>query len=528
MMQQDFPDRFSSASPWRSIRFYMAGLLVCCVPVVMRLATICNFPSTDEGYYAFHSMLAHDALSTHGGLHPLGPLHLYPLLLNFVFSWHVNHIIALRLCDLAVSILMAWQWFRLLRQESASSWAGFFLAFFAVFAFNHPLFVQHGFKNSLGISFIFLIMALRIGLNDNARTLRDWLACGALAAMAIVFRESLAPFAVVGFLGILATQGWRASLYYAIGGMVSAFFIVACLAVARGGIINIIDGYSEFYAMARESGRLTATSIRYLVASLKNVGFLAPLAGYILLGAVCAAMSEKTMRRRFLFWMAIAAAPIFEMLTKGAYPYHYSTCLLGLSGLAACVFHSCRKFAPRTATVVTAMAFASTLFLMIPQTVDISRRMGENLQRLPAMLAKTSWPDSMVARSNYLLMAKAVTDAANPGDTLMTSGHYFLLYPLTGLLPPKTDNHLFDPGLIALARNFSPDMLKNRVIKENPDVIVLSHRPSTGADILKQALALLPQYKIITEVPIDPTRDYGGFSGSIYVKERGRAASPTD
>lgn len=89
-----------------SLWFYTAGLLVCCVPIALRLAAIDAFPSTDEGYYAFHAMLAHDGLSHSGHLYPLGPLHLYPLLASFVFSLEVNSFIGLRLCDMAVAVLI--------------------------------------------------------------------------------------------------------------------------------------------------------------------------------------------------------------------------------------------------------------------------------------------------------------------------------------------------------------------------------------------------------------------------------------
>ncbi|MCL1825334.1 MAG: hypothetical protein FWG26_05230 [Betaproteobacteria bacterium] len=485
----------------------------------MRLAVASTFPATDEGYYAFHAMLAHDALHSSGTLYPLGPLHIYPLLLSFVFSWDINHIIALRLCDLVVSALMAWQWFRLMEQESDSLWTGFFLSLFIVFAFNLPIFIQYGFKNSLSVSFIFLIAALRIGLNSNDKIALSWLICGMLTAIAVLFREALLPFAVIGFLSILVVRGRRAALFYATGGLVSALLVLACLAVARGGISNIFEAYSTFSAMARESGKLTAQSLFSLEESLKNVSFLVPI-GLALLGGLLTAARRKVLNGRVLFWMAIAAAPLFEVLTKGGYPYHYSTCLLGLSGLAAYLFRTCQNFAPCTAPCVAIVAFVSSLLLSFPQARDVPRNMTETLRRLPVRLAQTSWPLDMISQSNYLQMAQAVKDVAKPNDTLMTSGHYFLLYPLTGLLPPKTDNPLFDPGLFALARQLSPDSLRVRILAENPNIIVLSHRPGTGADILEKALVFLPQYKKIAEIPIDMTKNYGGFSGSVYVKDR--------
>ena len=511
-----------------SIWFYAAGLLVCCAPFVMRLTVICNFPATDEGYYAFHAMLAHNALSNSGNLPPLGPLHIYPILLSFLFSYDINHLIALRLCDLVMAVLMAWQWYRLMEEESNGLWVGFFLALLAVFAFNHSLFAQYGFKNSIGVSFIFLILALRIGLNDNAKTQRIWIICGALTAVAVLFREALAPFAVIGFLSILIGYGRRAAILYAFGGIIVTVFILACLAIARGGLTNILEAYYTFSAMARESGKLTAQSVQSLKASLEAIGFLVPIGGILLLGGILTAMRGGTLPWRALFWLAIAVTPLFEVFTKGGYPYHYSTCLLGLSGLAACLFRTCREFAPRAVSCTAIMAFASALFLAYPQAVELPRQMVENLRRLPLMLFQASWPDDMVARSNYLLMARAIADAAKPPDTLMTSGHYFILYPLTGLLPPKTDNHLFDPGLLALARKLSPDALRNRITAENPNIIVLSHRLGTGADVLGKALTLLPGYKKVAEIPIDITKDYGGFSGSIYARTNERNTLSTN
>jgi hypothetical protein len=506
-----------------------AGLLVCCVPVFMRLAVVCNFPATDEGYYAFHAMLAHDALAASGGLYPLGPLHLYPLLLSFVFSWDINHIVALRLCDIVAAVLMAWQWFRLLERESDSLWAGFLLALLVVFAFNLPIFIQYGFKNSLSVSFIFLIAALRMGLNGNGNTARTWLVCGALTAVAILFREALLPFAVAGFLGVLAAYGRRDALLYAAGGLAAALPVLACLAVARGGgASNIIEAYFVFSAMAEEAGKLTSQSLSYLKASLSDVRFLALSGGALLIGGLFAAIRGRLIYGRILFWTLIAAAPLFEIFTKGGWPYHYSTCLLGLSGLAACLFRIGRESAPRAAPCVAIAALTSSLILSLPQAENIPKRAAETLRRLPAMLAQTSWPADMIPRSNYLLMAQAVKDAAKPGDTLLISGHYFILYPLTGLLPPKTDNHLFDPGLLALARKLSADSLRTRVAAENPDIVVHSHRPGTGADILEKALTLLPQYRKVAEIPIDRSKHYGGFSGSVYVKDRERHDSPAN
>jgi len=476
----------------------MAGLGVVCVPLIMRLLVICNPPATDEGYYAFHAMLAHHWLTAHGGLPPLGPLHLYPLLCSFVFSWNINHLIALRLCDLLIAMAVAWQWFHLLREESGSLVAGLCLGVLSVLAFNHPLFIQNGFKNPLSIAFLFLIPALRLGLKTNGKDKRTLFLSGALVAVAILFREALAPVAVIGFFGVLAAYGRRSAAAYALGGISTAFVLLACLAVARGGLGNILEAYAQFSAMARGiSGGYTTFAALNVIGT--ELAFLAPLGGALLLGLLVSVATKRIFWPRLLFWMALALAPLPEILSKGASPYHYSISLLGLSGLTACLWRPWQSKAPKLSRLAWILILFSCLWLF-PQRHGLPQRLETAARRLPLLLSSAAWPEEMVQQSNYLLMAKAIKDAAPPDATLLISGYYHVLYPLSGLLPPPTDNHLFDLGAYARVKKFSFEELSAKIQSERPTVIVLSQRPETGADILEKALSLLPEYKKAAEI----------------------------
>jgi hypothetical protein len=504
-----------------------AGLLVCCVPLVLRLAAASNPPSTDEGYYALHAMLAHQHLTAGEGLPPYGPLHLYPLLCSFVFSWNINHLIALRICDLAVSLVLARQWFRLLEEESGSLPLGLGLAVLCVFAFNQPLFVQHGFKNSLSISFVFLLTALRLGLKADSPSPGLFIRCGALTALAVLFREALAPFAVLGAIGAAAAHGRRAAFGYLAGGLGLASVLLFFLAAARGGFGTLVDAYATFFAMAREAGRFTANIFFGFPLSLEAIAFLAPVGAALLVGLVlCAIRGKRSMPHmpRLLFWAALALAPLPEILSKDGYAYHYATCLFGLSGLAACCLRVWREVRPRPTLAVGVAALAAAALLAVPQAWSPARRLPAALRALAVMLPSTRWPEDMTERSNYLLMARAVREAATPGDTLLVSGCYFVLHPLTGLLPPRLANHQFDPGLLALAKGLSPEDLRVELEKERPDILVLSHRAGLGTDTVARSLALMPEYAKTADIPLDPGKDYGAFSASVLARRK--SASP--
>lgn len=498
--------------------FVVCGLSVCVVAALLRLACVIDYPSTDEGFYALHAMLAHTTIAAGEGLPPLGVLHLYPILCSFVFSWDINHIMALRLCDMVVACLVAWQLFRLTCQESGSLFAGTLIALVFCFAINQPLFIQSGFKNSGFIAWLCLLPAIRMGLAARPEHCRTFFFCGALTCLGIFFRESFAPLALVGFIAAWAAKGRTPALLYAAGGILTALTVAAAIVALRGGVDNIIEAYAMFSAMAVALGAKTANTLYYVKASLQECRFLAPLLAATVLFVVLGFGKKEIAFGPLLFRLAICFAPLAEVVTKGGYGYHFSFCLYGLAVLSAYVFRrlpegmSIRKS-------VACCGMCSSLLWAFALAAWLPQRVAHALPQAAHMLPQQKWPQHMIDTSNYLLMAKAVADNSRRGESLQISGCYHLLHVLT-LNPPPPDksDHLSDIGLYAVVKSLTAAEVRTHLALHAPKVLVLSERSGFNVEVVQEALRDMPEYTEAAYVGESNTRHYGGFTGKVFVR----------
>lgn len=484
---------------------------------LLRLTLICGYPTTDEGFYAMHAMLAHDALSTGKGLPQLGVLQLYPTLCSFVFLWDINHLVALRLCDMVVACLVAWQLFRLLQQESGSMWfAGIAAAVFSL-AVNQPLFIQSGFKNAGFIAWLCLIPALRLGLAETEKRRYTCFLCGALTCLGIFFRESFLLFALLGFFFLFFYRGRRAAWHYFFGGIFTAGIVMVILIFARGGITNIIEAYNIFRIMAIKFGEKTANTFYYLGLSIRAVRFLLPCVVFLLAAGITGLRERQLHFGRMLFWLLVAFLPLAEVMSKGGYGYHFSFCLYGFAGLTAYLYRYANGYLFKS--VAFCLMLASLVWgcaLSFPRPLEIFRAVPQVARLFPHQ----RWPQEMVEKSNYLLMADAVLKNTTPHASMEVTGAYMLLHVLTQRLPPaNSGNHLFDVSFYALANDFSAKDVLHYLRKNAPDIIVLSERPGFKVEIVKEALDIMPEYIAADYIGLSNERHYGGFTGTVFIRK---------
>lgn len=486
---------------------------------LLRLTLICGYPTTDEGFYATYAMLAHDALSTGKGLPPLGVLQLYPTLCSFIFSWHINHLVALRLCDLAIACLTAWQLFKLLQEESGSTWfAGMSAAVFLL-AVNQPLFIQSGFKNAGFMAWLCLIPALRLGLAQTEKRRYACFLCGALTCLGIFFRESFLLFALLGFFFLFFYRGKRAAWHYFLGGIFTAGIVMAVLIWARGGITNIIEAYHIFRIMAVKSGEKTANTLYYLGASVREVRFLLPCALFLLAAGITGLRERQLHFGRMFFWLLVAFLPLAEVMSKGGYGYHFSFCLYGFAGLTAYLYRCVSDKGYPFKAAAFCLMLASLVWgcaLSFPRPREIFNAVPQ----VARLLFHQRWPQEMVEKSNYLLMADAILKNTPPHASMEVTGAYILLHVLTHRLPPENSgNHVFDVSYYALARDFSAEDVLHYLQKNVPDIIVLSERPGFNVEAVRDALAMMPEYVAADYIGLSNERHYGGFTGTVFIRK---------
>ena len=156
----------------------LVALLAVALP---RLMVVGGLPTTDEGFQAYYAQIMHASLAGGHGLPDTGPLMFYSLLVNWVFAFGANPMIALRLVDMLVAVTAGYALYRVIEVESRSRLGALLIALLFLFTMNHPTFTQHGFKNSIHAAYLPLFAALWLGLTapTNA-TARRWLGVGAL------------------------------------------------------------------------------------------------------------------------------------------------------------------------------------------------------------------------------------------------------------------------------------------------------------------------------------------------------------
>lgn len=229
------------------IRLVAAALFVVLVVVVLRLAVVGGYPSTDEGIYGYYALIIHDRLSQDLRLPNDGMLMLYPLMTSFVYSLNVNPIFAFRLIDIVPDALAAVLMLRISARLSGSLTASALITalFFALL--NHPAFIQYGFKNSFFIALCPLLYAVILFLSEPQASASRYFAIGVLVALGVLLRETLLLFAVLGAVSIFAARGARGLKHYVAGGL-AAGSLILILAIAlrgSGGVSSFISGYVD-------------------------------------------------------------------------------------------------------------------------------------------------------------------------------------------------------------------------------------------------------------------------------------------
>jgi hypothetical protein len=493
-----------------------AGALVVLATLYPRLALLGGFPATDEGVYAFAAQLAHASLAAGKGLPDYGTLNLYPTLLSWVFSLDWNALLLLRTLDLIAALCAGWMLFRVAEEESASWTAAAVIAAVFSFAMNQHAIVQHGFKNSVFMAYVPLLIAVRLGL---ARTRSDdfrWHACGALVAIAVLLRETFAPFAALGLVAVIVGHGWKSAGRYAASGIAATLAVMLPIVLLRGGIKGLLAAYGEsadlYDSMAGERWDYftRAVSVTYREAGYILPFTLAAIAAFL----AAAARGRITEPLRLAFWIAAAAIPLAEAMAKIGFPYHIAICFPGLCGLCALGWRSLGGLGPAGRALLAATLLVPTLVMAWPQFGNLANAYRTRAVPGVAAIREPSWPSASISRSNYLLLADAIRRAApGPNATLSSSIAMLAVFPLSGLVPSAYG--LEDLSDLAYRTAMDAPALRTAVRACPPDVIMVSTRAGVSP-VLVEAVAGMPEYAEVAHVPIASDKDYGHFGGRVY------------
>jgi hypothetical protein len=496
-----------------------AWLLVVVATLYPRLALLGGLPFTDEGFYGFEAQAIHDSIAAGMGLPDHGMLNLYPMLVSWVFSTGGSPLLLWRIVDMLVAVCVGWLLFRLASRESGDPLAGAVIAAVFSFAMNQQAFVQYGFRNSIFAAYIPLLLAALIGLDPASREKdSNWWLCGALVALGVLLRETLVYFAVLGFVAVLVAHGWRSAARYALGGVLAGGAVIALVALARGGVAELAQSYSQAsdtYVIVADM-RWQWLDLALSTAAIEGaVALPLALAG---LAAVGFAQGDRAPYvKRWVFWLAVAIVPMVEPILKIGYAYHVAVSAIGLCGLAALAWRALSG-RPRSIAVASAsVLLAGSAILGWVQIQKLNVGLDDRVANVRA-LAAGDWPKQAIPQSNYLLLAEAMRKADPAARTLAVSGGALILFPLTGMAPSSYALH--DLSDLALKLHHDGASLRRTIAQCPPDILMVTSRPQKlwGRDAIIEALSGMPEYVQVANVPIARDQDFRAYPGGRSVE----------
>jgi hypothetical protein len=503
----------------------LVALLAVALP---RLMVVGGLPTTDEGFQAYYAQIMHASLAGGHGLPDTGPLMFYSLLVNWVFAFGANPMIALRLVDMLVAVAAGYALYRVIEVESRSRLGALLIALLFLFTMNHPTFTQHGFKNSIHAAYLPLFAALWLGLTAPANaTARRWLGVGALLSVAVLLRETFLPLMALGALAVLVGHGPRAFGRLVAGAAGAGLLITGVILAARGGIAATLEGYRDAgLVYAAIADKRVEFFFNYGGQALREgtVALIVAGVGLVVTLARSLGGSWLTSLPRLAFWLAAALIPLIEPASKIGFPYHFGVCLPGLAGLAALGWRNACEGSPIQRRNLAAGALGIALLAMvIPRLGPLSANWPQTREAL-ASFQTGDWPESFTDKTNYLLAAQAIRQATPPGGTVAISGFMFTLYPLTGHVPPAPELANLSATLIKLG--LSGPALRDALLRCPPDVLMTTSRTDwPGGPDLLAAVRDTGIYAQVAEIPTTNDRAYGAFGGLVFRRTEARACA---
>jgi len=499
-------------------RTALPAIIVLVATVLPRLMVLGGLPTTDEGFYAYFAQLIHTNLAAGRGLPDAGTLMIYPLMTSWVFGLSFNHMLLLRLVDLIVAAVASWLLCLVIEKECGSRVGGALISLVFIFTMNQPVFIQCGFKNSIFAAYIPLFIAMRLGQVSTNVTYIAWWVTGALAALAVLLRETFLPFLIICVLAILMAYGWRNCLRFTLGAVATVLFVIVAISISRGGLNTLIDSY-RYAAVVYAS--VTDQRMSLFVAngalSAKEAMVALVFGGMATIVILVGAFTGKYRVNpgRPVFWACVALVPLLEPASKIGYPYNFAVCLPGLAGLAAFGWKhlmSCRVTSIETH--FAAIAVVACVLSLFPKYVSLAGCWPATRNAMQSA-GSGAWPAEAIEKSNFLMASEVIRKIAPPDGTLSVSGFMYTLYPLTGLLPPSNDMSNLSATLIKLDlddRRFSQLLLASP-----PDVLMTTTRTDwPGAELLTKVVVDSGLYEPVTNIQVAADRSYGNFGGTVY------------
>lgn len=497
-------------------------------------------PFTDDGGYAAFAW----ALGTMepGALPDLLPgstLAAYPSLVAPLIVASDTPLLLARQLDAGIAAMLAGVIFLLLRRV-AGLVSAFVVAAACSASLNSPVFIDAGAKNPACAGFLFLGIASWIVATPTGDLGRTRAAvAGIFAGCAVLAREPLAIYLGLLLPVVWAAAGRRAAGWTALGIVLAAVAGIALIAWSRGGDFGA-QLHAIHQGLARMPRMYAEMAEPYDLAAHRRWlwNAVAPALGWVIFpafGVAFVALVSRAIRRRdpaappppgtwaCLVGLLASSLALPEPWFKLGFPYHVSYSLFGAAFAAAAGLGLMRRLygsRGELALLCAALVGAACVPAGTGQAswgawrAQVDGAAGQS--RIYRAAMEGDWTDAAVERSFYLAAARVLRERSQPGDTLLVSGWYLGLYPLSGVRPWRTDQ-------LDLLVHAMTETTRTETSAELPTFFVQTDRYPKFR--LEKYFRNLPaDYVLIAE--IGHREHYSGFKAKIWQRRTTTEASP--
>lgn len=490
-------------------------LTVILATISLRLLLIGGPPTTDEGIYAYNAFYIHLNPESKGIIPNKGILSLYAAATSWVFNLELNHLIVLRLIDAIIASIAGLLLFITLKNECQNKKLGLLITLAFIYVMNDPVFIQYGYKNSIGLATIPLLCAIIVGQNNVSFSQKKALLSGGLVACAVLLREPFVVFAVLGCLASYGRWGLRGLLHYILGGLVAGLLLIVLICLMRqDNGMALLNAYRDTNSLyADMSVEKSIRSIHSLGVFLKHTYGILIIISVLLIALIWS--KQRTHWYRYVFWTLLSLVPLLEPALKNGFPYHFAVTLIGISGLFALLVRDTAPILNQSKFKNIAIYVIATIFVfsVLPLTFAYANNYNRFFPKKINQLLY-DWPTKSKQQSNILIIKDYLKRHAKNLDTLSVNGNLLGLIPLTQLPPPNYE--MANLNYVLLLHNQSKEYLHHNLLQCPADWIVLTTLGGGKLNHILQALQAIPHYKKMVYIQKNSSNHYGYVDAVIF------------
>ena len=495
-------------------RQYLLPGVICIFVCWIRGSMIGSYPCTDEGIWAYYSMITNHVINTESELTVEGYINLYPTICSFIFNLEVNPFLSLRIIDLIFTCLSFYMLYLICIKYTDSKLISFLIIIPFIFVVNHPKYIQAGFKNSIIISSFFIYLSFYLFLVNSRNSYILYFICGISLMLSVLFREF--HIFVCSLLFIIYCIKLKRNILPVLLGIFTSFFATTLVLLWIRGL-SLFD---QLYHGYLKQGKFYKHSKDEIYTNLENsfnifildVWVIIPFLTYVLFSLINSLSSLKIILKFLIFIFIFAIEPLLKI----CFPYHlcslYFTVPVFVSQLHHHYFIKSKKNLLFMRPVfILLLVLLATYSIYLNNSIILHRYKHKTLANL-TFLVNGEWSKESINKSHYLLVSKKIKDETKPLDRICVSGYTHALYPLTGLLP--VNSKLED--LYYAYLSMGEENLKVELIKNSPEIIYLSKRDAILYPKLLSIIKSLSLYNVIEDFPLNKSIHYGQFSATLF------------